>query len=119
MTFGHHLLAYDAMLARDLERFADTRHRVNRLPLGSAWNAHRAQAFDNYRQIGKRRGDMPRHLVCLTFDFDALSLWAGQWLARHAILSPWIVSRTPVTEYGLPSTRPARYQRLSAATSQS
>jgi len=36
VTFGHHLMAYDAMLARDAERFADCRARVNRLPLGSA-----------------------------------------------------------------------------------
>jgi argininosuccinate lyase len=36
VTFGHHLLAYDAMLARDHERFVDCRRRVNRLPLGSA-----------------------------------------------------------------------------------
>jgi argininosuccinate lyase len=36
VTFGHHLLAYDAMLARDMERLADCRRRVNRLPLGSA-----------------------------------------------------------------------------------
>jgi len=36
VTFGHHLLAYEAMLARDSERLADCRHRVNRLPLGSA-----------------------------------------------------------------------------------
>jgi argininosuccinate lyase len=36
VTFGHYLMAYDAMLARDMERFADCRRRVNRLPLGSA-----------------------------------------------------------------------------------
>jgi argininosuccinate lyase len=36
VTFGHHLMAYDAMLARDAERLLDCRHRVNRLPLGSA-----------------------------------------------------------------------------------
>jgi argininosuccinate lyase len=36
VTFGHHLMAYDAMLSRDAERFADCRTRVNRLPLGSA-----------------------------------------------------------------------------------
>src|SRR5512140_1631404 len=36
VTFGHHLMAYDAMLARDAERFADCRARVNRLPLGAA-----------------------------------------------------------------------------------
>ncbi|HSV20312.1 MAG TPA: argininosuccinate lyase [Casimicrobiaceae bacterium] len=36
VTFGHHLMAYDAMLARDAERLADCRRRTNRLPLGSA-----------------------------------------------------------------------------------
>jgi len=36
VTFGHHLLAYEAMLARDSERLTDCRRRVNRLPLGSA-----------------------------------------------------------------------------------
>ncbi|HET9045502.1 MAG TPA: argininosuccinate lyase [Casimicrobiaceae bacterium] len=36
VTFGHHLMAYDAMLARDMARFADCRKRVNWLPLGSA-----------------------------------------------------------------------------------
>jgi argininosuccinate lyase len=36
VTFGHHLMAYDAMLSRDVERFGDCRGRVNRLPLGSA-----------------------------------------------------------------------------------
>jgi argininosuccinate lyase len=36
VTFGHHLLAYFEMLARDAERMADCRRRVNRLPLGAA-----------------------------------------------------------------------------------
>jgi argininosuccinate lyase len=36
VTFAHHLMAYDAMLARDVERMRDCRRRVNRLPLGSA-----------------------------------------------------------------------------------
>jgi argininosuccinate lyase len=36
VTFGHHLLAYVAMLERDRERFSGTRKRVNRLPLGAA-----------------------------------------------------------------------------------
>jgi argininosuccinate lyase len=36
VTFGHHLMAYDAMLARDAERLRDCRARVNRSPLGSA-----------------------------------------------------------------------------------
>ena len=36
VTFGHHLLAYVEMFARDAERLADCRRRVNRLPLGAA-----------------------------------------------------------------------------------
>jgi argininosuccinate lyase len=36
VTFGHHLLAYEAMFARDSERLAGCRGRVNRMPLGSA-----------------------------------------------------------------------------------
>jgi len=36
VTFGHHLLAYEAMLARDSDRLADARRRLNRMPLGSA-----------------------------------------------------------------------------------
>ena len=36
VTFGHHLLAYDAMLARDMRAARRCRQRVNRLPLGSA-----------------------------------------------------------------------------------
>jgi argininosuccinate lyase len=36
VTFGHHLLAYVEMFARDSERLQDCRKRVNRLPLGAA-----------------------------------------------------------------------------------
>jgi argininosuccinate lyase len=36
VTFGHHLLAYVEMFARDAERILDCRRRVNRLPLGAA-----------------------------------------------------------------------------------
>ena len=36
ITFGHHVLAWHAMLERDSERFADARRRINRLPLGAA-----------------------------------------------------------------------------------
>ena len=49
VTFGHHLMAYDAMLARDVERFADCRRRVNRLPLGSAALAGTSYPIDRER----------------------------------------------------------------------
>ncbi len=36
VSFGHHMLAYVEMFARDAERLGDVRKRVNRLPLGAA-----------------------------------------------------------------------------------
>jgi argininosuccinate lyase len=36
VTFGHHLLAYVEMAARDRGRFADARRRLNESPLGTA-----------------------------------------------------------------------------------
>lgn len=36
VSFGHHLMAYFEMLARDAQRLVDCRKRVNRLPLGAA-----------------------------------------------------------------------------------
>ena len=36
VTFGHHLLAYVEMAARDRGRFADARARLNESPLGAA-----------------------------------------------------------------------------------
>ena len=49
VTFGHHLLAYEAMLARDAERLADCRRRVNRLPLGAAALAGTSYPIDRER----------------------------------------------------------------------
>ena len=49
VTFGHHLLAYEAMFARDAERLRDCRHRVNRLPLGSAALAGTSYPIDRER----------------------------------------------------------------------
>ncbi|NDP43873.1 MAG: argininosuccinate lyase, partial [Aromatoleum sp.] len=49
VTFGHHLLAYEAMLRRDAERFADCRKRVNHLPLGSAALAGTSFPIDRER----------------------------------------------------------------------
>ena len=36
ITFGHHLMAYVEMFARDASRFADARRRMNESPLGAA-----------------------------------------------------------------------------------
>ncbi len=53
VTFGHHLLAYVEMFARDRERMADCRRRVNRLPLGAAALAGTATPID--REAGRAR----------------------------------------------------------------
>ena len=49
VTFGHHLLAYVEMFARDVERFVDARRRVNRLPLGAAALAGTSFPIDRER----------------------------------------------------------------------
>ncbi len=46
VTFGHHMLAWEAMLARDCERMLDCRRRINRLPLGAAALAGTTYAID-------------------------------------------------------------------------
>ena len=46
VTFGHHLLAYVEMLARDRGRFGDARARMNECPLGSAALAGTPFAID-------------------------------------------------------------------------
>ncbi|MDN3923124.1 argininosuccinate lyase [Roseateles violae] len=49
VSFGHHLLAYVEMFARDSERLADVRRRVNRLPLGAAALAGTSYPLDRER----------------------------------------------------------------------
>ncbi|MCF8207105.1 MAG: argininosuccinate lyase [Methylotenera sp.] len=49
VSFGHHLLAYVEMFARDAERLADARKRVNRLPLGAAALAGTSYPLDRER----------------------------------------------------------------------
>jgi argininosuccinate lyase len=60
VAFGHHLLAYVEMFARDAERFIDLRKRVNRLPLGSAALAGTSYPLDRER-------------VAKTLGFEAVS----------------------------------------------
>ncbi|MFC3339195.1 argininosuccinate lyase [Paracandidimonas soli] len=60
VTFGHHLLAYAEMFGRDAERLADTRKRVNRLPLGAAALAGTTYPIDRER-------------VAKTLEFDGVA----------------------------------------------
>jgi argininosuccinate lyase len=49
VSFGHHMLAYVEMFARDAERLQDVRKRVNRLPLGAAALAGTSYPLDRER----------------------------------------------------------------------
>src|SRR5450432_1952144 len=49
VTFGHHLLAYVEMAARDRGRFADARKRLNESPLGAAALAGTPHPIDRHR----------------------------------------------------------------------
>ncbi|WP_299260729.1 argininosuccinate lyase [uncultured Kushneria sp.] len=48
VTFGHHLLAWQEMIARDQERLLDTRKRVNIMPLGAAALAGTTYPIDRH-----------------------------------------------------------------------
>jgi len=49
ISFAHHMLAYVEMFARDGERMAEVRSRVNRLPLGAAALAGTSYPLDRER----------------------------------------------------------------------
>ena len=49
VSFGHHLLAYVEMFARDADRLADVRRRTNVLPLGAAALAGTSYPLDRER----------------------------------------------------------------------
>ncbi len=49
VSFGHHMLAYVEMFARDAERLTDARQRTNRLPLGAAALAGTSYPLDRER----------------------------------------------------------------------
>jgi argininosuccinate lyase len=68
VSFAHHMLAYVEMFARDAERLADVRKRVNRLPLGAAALAGTSYPLD--RELVARKLGMEG--VCLN-SLDAVS----------------------------------------------
>ncbi|MBE0414438.1 argininosuccinate lyase [Yoonia sp.] len=58
VTWGHHMLAYVEMFARDRSRFADARKRMNQSPLGAAALAGTSFPID-------------RHMTAQALGFDA------------------------------------------------
>ena len=59
VTFGHHMLAYVEMLARDRGRFADARARLNESPLGAAALAGTSFPVDRKRTAEALGFDRP------------------------------------------------------------
>ena len=74
VSFGHHLLAYVEMFARDAERLVDVRRRTNRLPLGAAALAGTSYPLDRER-VARTLGmvdDQGQACVCQN-SLDAVS----------------------------------------------
>jgi argininosuccinate lyase len=59
VTFGHHLLAYVEMAARDRGRFADARKRLNESPLGAAALAGTSFRLDRAMTAKQLKFDRP------------------------------------------------------------
>jgi argininosuccinate lyase len=70
VTFGHHLMAYVEMLARDRGRLADARRRLNESPLGAAALAGTSFPID-------------REATAAALGFDRPALSAASILAVH------------------------------------
>jgi argininosuccinate lyase len=74
ISFGHHMLAYVEMFARDAERMQDVRRRVNRLPLGAAALAGTSYPLDRER-VARTLGmvDASGHAEVCQNSLDAVS----------------------------------------------
>ncbi|MDP6342569.1 MAG: argininosuccinate lyase, partial [Alphaproteobacteria bacterium] len=84
VTFGHHLMAYVAMLERDRGRFADCRRRLNECPLGAAALAGTSFPIDRQATAAALGFAGP-----MANSMDAVSArdFAMEYLAAAAILS--------------------------------
>ncbi len=84
VTFGHHLLAYVEMAARDRGRFADARRRLNDSPLGAAALAGTSFPIDRHMTSGALAFEQP-----MRNSLDAVSArdFVMETLAAAAIAS--------------------------------
>ena len=111
VTLGHHLMAYDAMVARDIARFGDARRRLNRSPLGAAALAGTSFPIDRHATAAALGFDGPtansldsvsdrdfaiEYLTCATQCSLHLSrlaeefvLWASQPFGFVALSDQW------------------------------
>ncbi len=110
VTFGHHLLAYVEMLARDRGRLADCRRRLNESPLGAAALAGTSFPIDRHMTAAALGFDRPA-----ANSLDAVSDrdFALEFLAAAAI-SAMHLSRF-AEEVVIWCSAPYRFIRLSDA----
>jgi argininosuccinate lyase len=110
VTFGHHLLAYVEMLARDRGRLADCRRRLNESPLGAAALAGTSFPIDRHATAAALGFDRPA-----ANSLDAVSDrdFALEFLAAAAI-SAMHLSRF-AEEIVIWCSAPYRFIRLSDA----
>jgi argininosuccinate lyase len=110
VTFGHHLLAYVEMLARDRSRLADCRRRLNESPLGAAALAGTSFPIDRHMTAAALGFDRP-----MANSLDAVSDrdFALEFLSAAAI-SAMHLSRL-AEEIVVWCSAPFRFVRLSDA----
>ena len=82
VTWGHHMMAYVEMFARDIGRFDDARSRMNESPLGAAALAGTSFPIDRDRTAKELGFDRP-----MANSMDAVSArdFAAEYLAAAAI----------------------------------
>ena len=94
VTFGHHLLAYVEMFARDRGRFEDASKRLNELPLGAAALAGTSFPIDR-DATGHGAGLCPADAQFHGRDFGArfrAGISGGVLDLRHATCRGWRAS---------------------------
>ncbi|TDP45450.1 argininosuccinate lyase [Zavarzinia compransoris] len=83
ITFGHHLMAYVAMLERDIGRLRDARARLNECPLGAAALAGTSFPIDRFATAAALGFDRP---TANSLDSVSSRDFALEYLAAASIL---------------------------------
>ncbi|MFZ2868838.1 argininosuccinate lyase [Zavarzinia sp.] len=83
ITFGHHLMAYVAMLERDIGRLRDARARMNECPLGAAALAGTSFPIDRHMTAAALGFDRP---TANSLDSVSSRDFALEYLAAASIL---------------------------------
>jgi argininosuccinate lyase len=110
VTFGHHLMAYVEMLARDRGRLADCRRRLNECPLGAAALAGTSFPIDRHGTAAALGFDRP---TANSLDSVSDRDFALEFLAAAAICASHL-SRL-AEEIVIWCSAPFRFIRLSDA----